>query len=122
MTRSQAFRRRPESRRGSPWSPVRPDTPKGHNCGSALALGALFAVKQAMDENKLPGTIKFFGVPAEELVLARPFFVRDGYFDDVDAAIWCHLMADFENSYGVRNYGNMSVEFESSRASARLTL
>jgi aminobenzoyl-glutamate utilization protein B len=65
-----------------------------------------------MDEDHLPGTIKFFGVPAEELVLARPFFVRDGYFKDVDAAIWCHLMADFENSYGVRNYGNMSVEFE----------
>ena len=95
--------------------PVVPGAPghaEGHNCGSALALGALFAVKQAMDENKLPGTIKFFGVPAEELVLARQFFVRDGYFNDVDAAIWCHLMADFENSYGVRNYGNMSVEFE----------
>ena len=37
---------------------------------------------------------------------------RDGYFNDVDAAIWCHLGSDFDNSYGVRNYGNMSVEFE----------
>ena len=47
-----------------------PGHAEGHNCGSALALGALFAVKQAMDENKLPGTVKFFGVPAEELVLS----------------------------------------------------
>jgi len=96
-------------------TPVVPGAPghaEGHNCGPAVAVGALFAVKQAMDEHKLSGTLKFFGVPAEELVLARPFFVRDGYFDDVDAAIWCHLMSNFENSYGVRNYGNMSVEFE----------
>jgi aminobenzoyl-glutamate utilization protein B len=92
--------------------PGAPGHAEGHNCGSALAMGALFAVKQAMDQHQLSGTIKFFGVPAEELVLARPFFVRDGYFDDVDAAIWCHLAANFENSYGVRNYGNMSVEFE----------
>lgn len=92
--------------------PGAPGHAEGHNCGSALAMGALFAVKQAMDRHQLPGTIKFFGVPAEELVLARPFFVRDGYFRDVDGAIWCHLAAGFENSYGVRNYGNMSVEFE----------
>ena len=41
--------------------PVVPGAPghaEGHNCGSALAMGALFAVMQAMDENKLPGTIK----------------------------------------------------------------
>lgn len=92
--------------------PGAPGHAEGHNCGSALAMGALFAVKQAMDKHQLPGTLKYFGVPAEELVLARPFFVRDGYFHDVDAAIWCHLAAGFENSYGVRNYGNMSVEFE----------
>ena len=31
--------------------------------GSALALGALLAVKQAMDEDRLPGTITSFDVP-----------------------------------------------------------
>ncbi|MGI6357903.1 MAG: amidohydrolase [Bacillota bacterium] len=92
--------------------PGAPGHAEGHNCGSAVAMGALFAIKQAMDKYQLPGTLKFFGVPAEELVLARPFFVRDGYFQDVDAAIWCHVANGWQNSYGVRNYGNMSVEFE----------
>jgi aminobenzoyl-glutamate utilization protein B len=89
-----------------------PGHAEGHNNGPAVALGALWAIKQAMDKHSLPGTIKFFGVPAEELGLPRPFFVRDGYFDDVDVAMWCHVSSELENTYGVRNYGVMSVQFE----------
>lgn len=89
-----------------------PGHAEGHNCGPAVALGALFAMKEAMDKYNLQGTLKFFGVPAEELVLPRPFFVRDGYFDDVDAAFHCHLGQDLSTTWGIRNYGNVNVEFE----------
>ena len=37
-----------------------------------------------MVECGIKGTLKVFGAPAEEQVLSRPYFVRDGYFDDVD--------------------------------------
>ncbi len=93
-------------------APGAPGHAEGHHSGPAVALGALWAAKQAMDEYALTGTLKFFGVPAEELTLARPFFVRDGYLDDVDAAMWCHVGSELETSYGVRNYGIVSVEFE----------
>ena len=89
-----------------------PGHAEGHNCGAAVMLGALFAIKEVMERHKLGGTLKFFGVPAEELVLPRPFFVRDGYFNDADVVVNCHIAHDLSTTYGVRNYGNINAEFE----------
>ncbi|MCZ6450451.1 MAG: amidohydrolase, partial [Deltaproteobacteria bacterium] len=47
-----------------------------HNVNAAVLIGGAFAVKKAMDEFKLPGTLKVFGAPAEEQLVSRPFFVR----------------------------------------------
>lgn len=62
-----------------------------HNVNAAVMVGAAFAIKKAMDEYKLPGTLKVFGAPAEELLIPRPYFVRDGFFKDVDVAYHTHI-------------------------------
>lgn len=53
-------------------APGGPGHAEGHNCGPAVAIGGLYAVKRIMESHGLGGTIKFFGVPAEEVTLPRP--------------------------------------------------
>lgn len=69
----------------------------GHGCGHNLlgvgALAAAGAVKQYMEENNLPGTVKFFGTPGEEGGSGKTFMVREGVFDEVDAALTWHPSA-----------------------------
>jgi aminobenzoyl-glutamate utilization protein B len=84
---------------------------EGHNAGPAVMIGAAFAIKEAMRKHNLPGTIKVFGVPAEEQLLPRPFFVRDGLFTDVDVAFHSHIGNDLSTSYGIRQYAMVSVEY-----------
>ncbi len=88
-----------------------PGHAEGHNTGAAVMLGAAFAIKEAMDKHNLQGTLKVFGVPAEEQVLARPYFVCDGYFENVDAAFHCHVSDRLSTSYGIRQYALISVEY-----------
>ena len=88
-----------------------PGHAEGHNTNAALWIGAAFAVKQAIDQHHLTGTIKLFSAPAEEQGISRPYFVRDGYFKDVDAALHAHVGSDLSTSYGPRQYAVMSVEY-----------
>src|SRR5262245_6435729 len=74
-------------------------------------IGAAFAVKKAIDEYKIPGTVKIFGAPAEELLIPRPYFVRDGYFKDVDVAFHTHIGEQLRTEYGLRQYALISAEF-----------
>ncbi|MBE9508322.1 MAG: amidohydrolase [Chloroflexi bacterium] len=66
----------------------------GHGCGHNLfgvaSLGAALAVKEAMEEDEIRGTIRYYGCPAEETMLGKIFMARDGVFDDLDAAISWH--------------------------------
>ena len=89
-----------------------PGHAEGHNTNAAVWIGAAFAIKEAMETHDLPGTIKLFSAPAEEQIISRPYFVRDGYFDDVDAAFHAHVGSSLATSYGVRQYAAMSVEYE----------
>jgi aminobenzoyl-glutamate utilization protein B len=60
---------------------------------SALGIGALAGVlgaRAAMERHKLPGTIKFFGEPAEKVCGSKPVHAAHGYYDDLDAAISFH--------------------------------
>jgi aminobenzoyl-glutamate utilization protein B len=88
-----------------------PGHAEGHNVNAAVLIGAAFAVKKAMDEYKLPGTLKIFGAPAEELLIPRPYFVRDGYFKDVDVAFHTHIGDELRTEYGIRQYALISAEF-----------
>lgn len=70
------------------------DTDVGHGCGHNLlgtgAFAAACAMKSYMEANDLPGTVKFFGCPGEEGGSGKTFMVRDGVFDQVDAALSWH--------------------------------
>ncbi|MGI6574927.1 MAG: amidohydrolase [bacterium] len=88
-----------------------PGHAEGHNANAAVGVGAAFALKEAIDKYNLPGTIKVFTAPAEEQGIPRPFFVRDGYFDDVDASFHVHIRSNLSVNYGLRQYALISVEF-----------
>ena len=66
----------------------------GHGCGHNLlgsaALLAACALKDWLAETGMPGRVRYYGCPAEEGGAAKAFMVRDGAFDDVDAAITWH--------------------------------
>ncbi len=83
----------------------------GHNMMGTAGIAAAIAVKRSMIEHNIPGTIKFFGSPAEETVISRPYMVRDGVFNDVDAVIDNHTSSEMSTSYGVNGNAVMSVVF-----------
>ena len=66
----------------------------GHGCGHNLlgsaALLAACALKDWLAATGTPGRVRYYGCPAEEGGAAKAFMVRDGAFDDVDAAITWH--------------------------------
>ena len=62
----------------------------GHNLFGAACMGAALAARRAMDEHKLAGTLRVYGCPAEEGGCGKAYMVREGLFDDVDAALHWH--------------------------------
>lgn len=72
----------------------------GHNTMGPAAAAAAIAVKKVMDQHGLKGTIKVFGSPAEETVVSRPYMVRAGLFDGVDAVIDNHSSSTMATGYG----------------------
>jgi aminobenzoyl-glutamate utilization protein B len=83
----------------------------GHNMMGAAGVAAAIAVRKSLEKNNLQGTIKFFGSPAEEIVISRPYMVREGVFKDVDAVIDNHASSELSTSYGVNGNAVMSVVF-----------
>jgi aminobenzoyl-glutamate utilization protein B len=83
----------------------------GHNMMGTAGVSAAIAVKKSMEQNHLTGTIKFYGSPAEETLISRPYMVRDGVFNDVDAVIDNHASSGFSTSYGVAGNAVISVVF-----------
>jgi aminobenzoyl-glutamate utilization protein B len=73
--------------------PLVPGAP-GHGCShnTMCAVQGLAAVslKEIMQKYGIDGTIKLFGCPGEEILISRPYMIRAGLFDDVDAVIDCH--------------------------------
>ena len=84
---------------------------EGHNVMAGVAVGAAHAVKKAMEQYKLPGTIVVSIGPAEEQLMSRPYLVRDGYFKDVDAAIITHIADGLATGYGLQNYALIGAKF-----------
>ncbi len=83
----------------------------GHNMMGTAGVAAAVAVKKSMEQNKLQGTIKFFGSPAEETLISRPYMVRDGVFSDVDAVIDNHASSGLSTGYGVAGNAVISAVF-----------
>lgn len=66
----------------------------GHACGHHLfgvasAAGAI-SLKEWLISSNTPGTIRFYGTPAEEGGSGKVYMVREGLFGDVDAVINWH--------------------------------
>ncbi len=74
-------------------SPIVPGK-DGHGCGHNLlgsaSLAATVALKDYMQQHKIPGTIRYYGCPAEENAGGKAFLVRDGVFADCDIALTWH--------------------------------
>ena len=81
--------------------PIQPNGP-GHGCGHNLfgvaSAGAAIAMKRGMEQEKLAGTIKVFGTPAEEICVGKPYMAKAGLFDGLDAVFVWH--PEYENSAG----------------------
>lgn len=78
-------------------SPVREPIPHkagGHACGHHLfgtaSAGAAIAIRHWLEASGAKGTIRLYGTPAEEGGSGKVYMVREGLFDDVDAAIVWH--------------------------------
>jgi aminobenzoyl-glutamate utilization protein B len=85
---------------------------EGHNSGLAVNITAALAVKKIMEREHLPGTIKIWPGVAEELVGTKAYFVRDGYFKDVDVCLFTHVSSNMTVSYGPGGgNGLVSVEY-----------
>ena len=85
---------------------------EGHNSGQAVNIVAALALKEIMQRENIPGTIVLWPGVAEELVASKAWFVRDGRFRDVDAAIFTHVSSNFGVSWGDGSgTGLVSVEF-----------
>ena len=85
---------------------------EGHNSGIPLNITAVLALKKIMEREKLPGTLMLWPGAAEELVGTKAYFVRDGYFKNVDACLFTHVGDNLSVSWGDNGYtGLMSVKF-----------
>ena len=86
---------------------------EGHNSGMAVNVTAAIVLKKLMEKNKLSGTLKLYPGVAEELVATKAFFVRAGFFKDVDIMLGVHVDAEFAVNYGqpTRNSGLVSVQY-----------
>lgn len=66
----------------------------GHGCGHNLlgvaSLAAALAVKAQLESRKRPGTIRYYGTPAEEGGNGKVYMVRAGLFKDTDVVLHWH--------------------------------
>jgi aminobenzoyl-glutamate utilization protein B len=84
---------------------------EGHNVNGAVLIASALAAKAAIDRFGLTGTLKVFGAPAEEQLISRPYFVRDGWFDDVDVAFANHIGSGMSVGYGLIQSALVSASF-----------
>jgi aminobenzoyl-glutamate utilization protein B len=85
---------------------------EGHNSGEPLNIVAALAVKNIMERERIPGTLKIWPGVAEELVGTKAYYVRAGVFKDVDVALFTHVGNNLDVSWGARDGdGLVSIEY-----------
>jgi aminobenzoyl-glutamate utilization protein B len=93
--------------------PVEPGAPGqgcGHNIHGVSGLAGAIAIRHAMEEHGLGGTVRFFGTPAEESASGKVWMVRDGVFDGVDAVL-SHHPSSMNTGSLASSLANNSVKF-----------
>lgn len=86
----------------------------GHACGhhlfGAASVAAAIELRQLMQKNKLRGTIKLYGTPAEEGGSGKVYMVREGLFNGTDVVL--HWHPDSKNGANASSsLANMSAKF-----------
>jgi aminobenzoyl-glutamate utilization protein B len=86
----------------------------GHGCGHHLfgvgSAAAAIGVKHWLKSTKTPGTIRYFGCPAEEGGSGKVYMVRAGLFKDVDIVLHWHP-ADVNSASPFTTLANISAKF-----------
>ena len=102
--------------------PVHEGAP-GHGCGHNLlgsaAVTAAIAMKRVMEQENLPGTIRFYGCPEEELLCGKVKMAYYHMFDGCDCAIAWHPASSnvvFEQAYLASAYARFYFTGLSSHA------
>ena len=95
--------------------PIIEDAPghgEGHNSGVPLNILAAIEVKKIMEREGITGTLMLWPGVAEELLATKAYYVRDGFFDDVDICIFAHVSNNLQVEYGQpTGTGLISVEY-----------
>jgi aminobenzoyl-glutamate utilization protein B len=96
---------------------------EGHNSGIPLNILAALAVKDIMQKNHMSGTLKVWPGIAEELLGAKAYYVRAGYFKDVDAVLFAHVANNLAVGYGgFSTLGAVSIRYEFSGESSHASV
>ena len=92
-----------------------PGKTNGHGCGHHLlgtaAVAVVDALKTYMESHGLLGTIRYYGCPAEENAGGKAYLVRDGFFNDCDAAITWHPSTTNKTMMADKYLSNFRVFF-----------
>ena len=97
----------------------------GHACGHHLfgtaSIAAGITIKNWIKTNKIKGTVRVYGTPAEEGGAGKVYMVRAGLFNNVDAVLHWHPSSN-NNANPGSSLANKSAKFrfygESSHAAA----
>jgi aminobenzoyl-glutamate utilization protein B len=86
----------------------------GHGCGHHLlgtaSAAAAIAVREWLAATGRPGTVRYYGTPAEEGGSGKVYMVREGLFRDVDAVLAYHPGDGNEVKAGT-NLANIGAKF-----------
>ena len=86
----------------------------GHACGHHLfgtaSIEAAIATKDWLQATRQPGTVRFYGCPAEEGGGGKVYLVRAGLFDDVDTVLHWHA-GDRNMVRETKSLANTSAKF-----------
>lgn len=93
---------------------------EGHNSGNAVNIVAALALRNVMQQHRIPGTVRLYPGVAEELLATKAYVVRAGLFRDLDVMLGCHVGADFSTSWGPGPWsaGMLSIQYTFKGAAA----
>ena len=75
-------------------------------------MTAALVLKKIMEREGIPGTLVLWPGVAEEQLGSKAWFVRDGYFNNIDAVIFTHVSRNLNTSWGQQSgNGLVSVEY-----------
>jgi len=79
-------------------TPAKSGNTNGHGCGhnliGATSIGAAIALKNHMEKEKIAGTLRVVGCPAEEMLNGKNYMASDGAFDGLDVCLHNHPMSE----------------------------